>query len=138
VVTEEWSFRRSRPCPLGGQLTVEGTIYREFDHATLVMEVEASGSRTRVDCAHAHGDLVVTVDSVDAWEESRRRVDGRPDGPQTSHYYGSTEVSRSDGEEYFCEYDVTIVRNPDTRTRTIDGTICGGRAHKGVPWQPRP
>ena len=138
VVIEERTFRRTQPCPLGGQMTVEGRIVREFDRATRVMEIEASGSRTRTDCAFPQGEMVVTANSLDAFEESRRRVEGQPDGPQTSHYYGSIDIERSDGEEHFCEYDYTIVRDPETHTRTIDGTICGGRARKGVPWQPRP
>jgi hypothetical protein len=82
--------------------------------------------------------LTVTVNSLDAFEESRRRVEGQPDGLQTSHYYGSIDIERSDGETFFCEYDYTIVRDPEAHTRTIDGTICGSRARKGVPWQPRP
>ena len=76
VVIEERTFRRSQPCPLGGQLTVEGNIVKEFDRATRVMEVESSGSRTRTDCAFPRGEMVVTVNSLDAFEESRRRVEG--------------------------------------------------------------
>jgi hypothetical protein len=138
LIIDERTFRRTRPCPLGGQITVEGRIVREFDRVTRVMEIESTGSRTRTDCGFPQGELTVTVNSLDAFEESRRRVAGVPDGPQTGHYYGSTELMRSDGAEYFCEYDYTIVRDPDTQTRTIEGTICGHRARKGVPWQPMP
>ena len=136
VIIEERTFRRTQPCPLGGQMTIEGSMVREFDRATRVMLIDSSGSRTRTDCAFPNGEMVVTVNSLDAFEESRRRVEGQPDGPQTSHYYGTIDVVRSDGEEHFCEYDYTIVRDPETQTRTIDGTICGGRARKGVPWRP--
>ena len=138
VVIEERTFRRTQPCPLGGQMTVEGSMVREFDRATRVMTIESSGSRTRTDCVLPREEMTVTVNSLDAFEESRRRIEGLPDGPQTSHYYGSIDVERSDGEEHFCEYDYTIIRDPETQTRTIDGTICGGRVRKGVPWQPRP
>ena len=136
VVIEERTFRRTQPCPLGGQMTIEGSIVRQFDRATREMEIESSGSRTRTDCAFPQGELVVTANSLDAFEEFRRRLQGQPDGPQTSHYYGSIDIERSDGEEHFCEYDYTIIRDPETQSRTIDGTICGGRARKGVPWQP--
>jgi hypothetical protein len=138
LVIEERTFRRTQPCPLGGQITVEGSMTREFDRATRVMEIESNGSRTRTDCAFPQGEMVVTVNSLDAFEEHRRRLAGQPDGLQTSRYYGSIDLVRSDGEEHFCEYDYTIVRDPETQTRTIEGTICGGRVRKGVPWRPRP
>lgn len=138
VVIEERTFRRTGPCPLGGQMTVEGQLVREFDRATRVTVIEATGSRTRTDCAFPRGEMTVTVNSLDAFEKNRRRVEGQPDGLQTSRYYGSIDATQSDGEEHFCEYDYTIVRDPETQTRTIDGTICGGRARKGVPWHPAP
>ena len=50
-VVEERTILRSRPCPAGGELTVEGSIVRTSDPATGVMEAEITGSRTRSRCA---------------------------------------------------------------------------------------
>jgi hypothetical protein len=136
AVTDERSFSRSRPCPGGGTMTVEGRIVRTFDPATGVMEAEATGSRTRTDCVFDRGDRSVTVNATAAWEQFRRRVDGDPDGPQTSHYSGSWSAVRSDGEERSWEFDYTVVRDPESQTRTIDGTTCGGPLHRRMGWHP--
>jgi len=134
TVTREVTFSRTRPCPGNGRFHLEGTIRRTYDFDTHVMEAESSGLRSRTDCVFPRGDMTITVNDTANWETDRRRVDGRPDGPQTSHYYGSTSAVRSDGEERSCEYDVTIVRDPDTHTRTLDGMICGTEVHRSVTW----
>jgi len=136
VQTEERTFSRTRSCPGGGEMIVEGTILRTFDPATGVMEAESFGSRTRTDCTFFHGETSVTVNGIAQWEKFRRRVDGLPDGLQTSHYFGSSSAVRSDGRERSCEFDFTVIRDPETHTRTIDGTICGHRMRHGVTWHP--
>ena len=118
-------------------MSVEGRIVRSFDPDTGVMEAESSGSRTRTDCTFTHGAMSVTINGVAQWEKTRRRVDGFPDGLQTSHYYGSSNAVRSDGNERSCEFDFTVVRDPETQTRTVDGTFCGGRIRHGMGWHPR-
>jgi hypothetical protein len=78
--------------------------------------------------------MTITVNGSAHWEVERRQVNRLPDGPQTSHYFGSTSAVRSDGEQRSCEYDITIVRNPDTHSRTLDGMICGTEVHRTVTW----
>jgi len=134
TVTKEVTFSRTRPCPGDGTFHLEGTIRRTYNFDTHVMEAESSGVRTRTDCVFPRGDMTITVNDSAHWETDRRRVDGLPDGPQTSHYYGSTSAVRSDGEERSCEYDITIVRNPDAHSRTLDGMICGTEVHRSVTW----
>lgn len=135
-VTEQRSFSLTRPCPGGGQLMVEGSIVRTSDPATGVVEAEISGNRTRMDCVFTRGDFTINVNSSSAWEIFRRRVNGMPDGLQTSHYSGSWTAVRSDGEERACTFDYTVVRDPDTQTRTVDGTICAGGLHRVMGWNP--
>ncbi len=134
TVTRDASFSVTRPCPGGGEFSLEGMIHLTFDRDTGVMEAELSGSRTRTDCVFPAAGMTVTVNGSASWEAFRRRVDGRPDGPQTTRYYGSWTAVRSDGEERSCDFDVTIVRDPDTHTRTLDGTICGNEVHLSVTW----
>jgi hypothetical protein len=138
IVTDERTFSRTRSCPGGGVLAVEGTLLRTFDPATGVMEAESAGSRTRTDCTFSHGPMSITVNGIAEWEKFRRRVNGLPDGLQTSHYYGSSTAVRSDGTERSCEFDFTVIRDPETHTRTVDGTMCGGRIRHGVSWSPHP
>lgn len=132
--TDERTFNRTRSCPAGGELSVSGTILRTFDAESGVMEAQSSGNRTRTDCAFVRNDLTITVNGSSEWEHFRRRVDGQPDGPQTSHYVGSWTAVRSDGEERSCTFEYSVVRDPDSRTRTVEGTMCGKRMHRGVGW----
>jgi len=69
VVTQEKSFSITRPCPEGGELTVEGSIVRLSDPDTGVMEATISGSRTRTDCVFAHGDTTITVNGGSMWDK---------------------------------------------------------------------
>ena len=119
-VTEERSFSRTRSCPAGGELTVEGSIVRTADFGTGVMEAEISGSRTRTDCAFTPGDKTITVNGGSMWERFRRRVNGMPDGLQTSSYSGSWVAVSSTGEERSCSFDYTVVRDPDVVTSWME------------------
>jgi len=132
--TRTVTFSRSRACPGGGQMSMAGTLIRTFDADTGVMEAESSGTRTRDDCTFARGETTITVNAQSQWDSFRRRVDGVPDGLQTSHYYGSKHVVRSDGHERSCEFDVTVVRDPATHSRTLDGFVCGTEVHRTVTW----
>ena len=134
TVTHDVTFSRTRTCPLGGQIQLEGSIHRTKDFATGVMEAEAEGSRTRTDCAFQRREFTIVVNSSAEWDKFRRRIDGVPDGLQTSHYAGSSLAVRSDGEERSCEFEVTVVRDPETHTRTLDGMICGTEVHRSVTW----
>jgi hypothetical protein len=78
--------------------------------------------------------MTITVNGSGHWETFRRWVARRPDGLQTSHYYGSESAVRSDGEQRSCEYDIMIVRDPATHTRSLDGMICGTEVHRTVTW----
>jgi hypothetical protein len=134
VVTQDITFSRTRSCPGGGQFHLEGEIHRTFDRDTRVMEAESSGLRSRTDCTFRRGQYTVTVNGIAEWDAFRRRVEGAPDGLQTTHYFGSKSAVRSDGQERSCEFDITIVRDPETHTRTLDGMICGTEVHRSVTW----
>jgi len=132
--TEEKTFSRTRSCPGGGEFMAEGRIVRTWDPATGVMEAEISGSRSRTDCVFPRGDMTITVNGVSEWEKFRRRLNGIPDGLQTSHYSGSWNAVRSDGEERSCTFDFTVVRDPETHTLTLDGTLCSRGMRRVLNW----
>jgi hypothetical protein len=133
-VSMEKTFSGTRPCPEGGELTVEGSIVRMWDSETGVMEASISGSRTRTDCVFSRGDRTITVNGGSMWDKFRRRVDGVPDGLQTSHYSGSWVAVSSAGDERSCTFDYTVVRDPETQTRTVDGTMCSNRMSRRMGW----
>jgi len=99
-----------------------------------VTEADAEGSRTRSQCTFQRHEYTIAVNGTCEWDKFRRRIDGVPDGLQTSHYLGSLHAVRSDGEERSCEFEISIVRDPETHTRTLDGTICGTEVHRSVIW----
>jgi hypothetical protein len=134
IITQDVTFSLSRSCPLGGTVAIQGSAHRTFDPATHEMEAEFEGSRSATDCMFAREDLTITVNGSTNWDAFRRRVEGYPDGPQTTHYSGSWAVERSDGEEWSCEFEIAIVRDPSTHTRTLDGVICGTEVHRSVTW----
>ena len=136
AVTEQRTFSGTRSCPGGGEIIVEGSIVRTSDPATGVVEAEISGTRIRIDCVFIRGDVTITVNGSAAWEKFRRRIDGIPDGLQTSHYFGSWTAVRSDGEERSCAFDYTVVRDPDTQTRTVEGTLCSRGMRRVTGWNP--
>ena len=136
VVTDERSFSRSRTCPAGGTFDVEGSMIRTIDTETRTMELEASGGSAATDCAFLRNDLTVTINGSSEWDAFRRRVGGAFDGPQTSHHAGSWTVVRSDGEERSCSYQITVVRDPEARTRTVEGTVCDTSFTRVVSWTP--
>lgn len=136
AVPEQRTFSGTRSCPGGGEIMVEGSIVRTSDPATGVVEAEISGTRMRIDCVFIRGDVTITVNGSAAWEKFRRRIDGIPDGLQTSHYFGSWTAVRSDGEERSCAFDYTVVRDPDTQTRTVEGMLCSRGMRRVTGWNP--
>ncbi len=136
MVTNTITFSRTRTCPAGGELSVEGSIVRTADFSTGVMEAEMSGSRTATDCAFRIGERTITINGSSMWEKFRRRVDGKPDGPQTSHYSGSWVAVASTGEERSCSFDYSVVRDPETLTLTVEGTLCRNPLRRWLSWNP--
>ncbi len=136
VITDERSFSRSRTCPAGGTFEVEGSMTRTIDTEARTMELEGSGGSAATDCAFVRQDLTVTVNGSSEWDVFRRRVDGAPDGLQTSHHAGSWNVVRSDGEERSCSYSITVIRDPEAGTRTVEGTMCDTSFSRVVGWNP--
>ena len=131
------TFNRTKSCPAGGYIEVSGTIIRTYDLDTTIMEADIMGSRVRSDCTFGSGPMTLTVNGASQWEIHRRRVGGEPDGLQTGRFSGMITITRSDGTERSCDFDYTIVRDPDAGTREINGTMCGAHIGHRVPWNGR-
>lgn len=129
-------FSRTRECPAGGSLTVAGQIDRTRNGEGTV-EIDVTGTGTWAACARLRRELTVTVDGGFTFEAYRKRVNGAPVGPQTSHKAGSFTWTRSDGKSGQCSFDLTSTRNPDAGTRTLTGTMCGREIDRTVDWRKR-
>ncbi len=136
VLTTDVSFSRTRPCPLGGDISVVGDMHRTLDTDLVTMEASLSGEKTWTGCAIMKDEFVVTVDGSATWDAFRRRVDGLPDGLQTTSYAGSMHAVRDDGEERSCDFSIDTVRDPETHTRSVTALICGREFTITQTWEP--
>lgn len=137
----EGDFARSRDCPAGGTFSIEGSSGRtEHGDGSVEWTLEATGEWD--DCTHtrARGDRSVTtvIDGTFEMEAHRRHNHRVPVGNQTTTKSGSFTWSRTSGErtqEGECSFDVTSVRNPDSRRVTITGDVCGRQIDRSIEWR---
>lgn len=125
-VTE--SFTRTRACPAGGQVTVSGTVKREGDRATRTLTTEIDATKTQSACTIGKRDGVVVTVSGDpniAIKASRKIVNGAPSGPQTTTHKGAFTYQTSTGKSGSCTVDLTSTFDPEAKTHTRKGTLCG-------------
>ena len=130
-------FSRSRDCPLGGSITMDGSIERTVTADGAEFNASAEGAWN--DCMRGnrrndHTHSISGTFSVVAF----RKVDGdrKPVGPQTTTKSGSFTVTRDDGESRSCDYNVTSTRLPDENKRTVVGTVCGREINREITWTP--
>lgn len=128
------TFERKRDCPLGGNVSLAGTIERERDgNGAVEFTLVAAGTKT--DCTRqARNDLTIKVNGGFTLEAYRKRVNGKPVGLQTTTKKGQFDWERSDGKSGSCAFDLTSVRNPEAGKRTIKGTMCGREIDREVNW----
>jgi hypothetical protein len=129
------SFERSRPCHEGGTLTVTGSGTRTWDPEERTYDVEASGTKTRVDCAHTRDDVVITLNGNAAWTHERHYQNFAPTGVWVTTYIGGFDWSKSTGETGSCFYDLTRTVDTAENTRHLGGTFCGNDVDRTTAWR---
>ncbi|MGH7458468.1 MAG: hypothetical protein ACREKN_05190 [Longimicrobiaceae bacterium] len=134
----EGSYTRTRDCPLGGQVIVDGEVSGQRDSDTGTMTATISAVKTPVGCTFAAQGTEVTVGGdpnlqIDA---NVRRVDGRRSGTQTLTQVGAVAWSTADGRDGSCEIDVTRTIEPEDGTRVVEGTVCGREFSRSFSWEP--
>lgn len=127
------SFSRSRDCPGGGTVEVNGSVERTRvgDNA---VEFVFTSNGVQKECVHLRGDRSVTINGHFTMTASWRREAGQPAGPQTIHRTGSFTWTRGNGATGTCEFDVTSIRDPRAHTRTVTGTMCGREINRSATW----
>lgn len=121
------AFHRTRTCPEGGEVAVEGTVEGETDPdagtSTAHLEAEvvhdACGFVIRGTTFVVSGqpglDLVADLAADEAGLE----------GPQTATESGTIGWEADDGRSGTCDVDLGWTLEPDAGTLTIAGTFCG-------------
>lgn len=123
-VETEFDFTRVRPCRSGGQVVATGSGVRVVDRETGSLTIEFSGEKSIEDCARARGDLVVTLNGSGTFSGYRHKESGQWVGLQTNDQEGSFSWETSDGRSGECAYEIHVVWDPATHTKTVTGFIC--------------
>lgn len=123
-VTTEFEFTRTRPCRNGGQIVATGTGTHVVDRETGSVTVDIAGDKSIERCARARGDLVITIDGGGTFEGHRHKENRQYVGLQTNDQEGRFTWETSDGRSGECGYEIHVVWDPATHTKTITGFIC--------------
>lgn len=129
-IVTEFTFNRTRPCRLGGQVVATGSGVRTADRETGVVEMTFEGTKSIEDCAHQRGDLVITLNGQGAFDGYRKKVNGEWEGLQTTNHSGFFSWITSDGREGECSFDLHSSYDPSTGILTITGEFCGAEVFK--------
>jgi hypothetical protein len=129
------TFEATRTCPLGGDITFEGTRVREWDRETMNGTMDLSMTKTANDCARTVRDreVVVNGDPNIAVEVHRAREAGAWSGDQTMTLVGGFTWTAGD-QSGSCTIDLSAVYDPDTSTRTVTGSFCGREIDRTTTW----
>jgi hypothetical protein len=130
-------FSRSRDCPAGGTIEINGTV--EFtQNGEGTVEATITGTRDQVNCTRTREDVTLVIDGSGTFEAYRKRVNGEPVGNQTTTYAGTFDWTKTRGDEVrtgSCEYSLESVRQPDAMKVKVTGTICGREIDRERDWK---
>ncbi|MFL5539924.1 MAG: hypothetical protein ACJ8J0_13070 [Longimicrobiaceae bacterium] len=119
------TFTRTRTCPQGGSVKLEGTHTVTADPATHSGSSTFSATRTESACAFARNGHTITINGNPNTQLTSNQswTNGVP-GVRTATRKGSFTWSRSDGKSGTCNVDVTATWDPATHTLHVSGTFC--------------
>ncbi len=141
ALTATTEFTHTRSCVLGGQVVVEGTRVREWDWEARTGFMELSLTRTHEACARPlrdddeaattitlTGAPDIAVEAYHEWAMGERR------GVQTLSMEGAVDWVTDDGRSGTCTIDIEAGFDPDSWTRTVQGTFCGREIDRTTTW----
>ena len=129
------TFERSRACHDGGTLTVAGSGTSTWDGEAVTYDVESSGTKTRIACAHTRDDVIITLTGEANWTHERHYADHAPAGTWITTYLGGFDWTKSTGESGSCFYNLTRTIDTAENTRTLTGTLCGDEIDRSETWR---
>lgn len=135
--TMEIQFTHTWTCALGGDVTTEGTMIRTWESENRHLTMDVDALRTHSDCAFPIGDLAITLNGnpnvvITAHREHEM---GGPVGLQTLSHIGSIAWEKSDGTSDVCDIDFQATLDPETHTRTVEGSACGWTFRRTWTWR---
>jgi len=138
---EPRAFSRSRDCPAGGSVSIDGTVDRvQNGDGSVEWTLEADGEWDDCTRSRTRNETTISwsIDGTFSLEAHRKRNNGEPIGNQTTSKSGSFHWTRTVGDETRegdCTFEVTSVRNPDSKKIHITGTVCGREIDREIGWR---
>ena len=125
TTTVTTTFSRTRTCPGGGSVKLEGTMVHTGDGATRTGSLQFNATRTEAACAFNRGGVTLTLNGNPSTTltASQSWSNGTP-GVRTASKKGSFTWARSTGASGTCTVDVTHTWDPATHTLHVAGTFC--------------
>lgn len=125
AVTVTTTFTRTRTCPAGGSVKLEGTMVHNGDPATRTGSLQFNATRTETACAFTRNGVTLTINGnpSTALTATHSWANGIP-GVRTATKKGSFTWARSNGGSGTCNVDVTHTWDPATHTLRVVGTVC--------------
>jgi len=124
ATTVTTTFTRTRTCPAGGDVKLEGTVTHTADAATHSGSTTFDATRTENACAFTHNghSITITGNPNTKLTSSQSVTNGVP-GVRTATKVGSFNWTR-DGKSGTCTVNVTATWTPATHTLHVSGTFC--------------
>jgi len=124
ATTVTTTFTRTRTCPAGGDVKLEGTVTHTADPATHSGSTTFDATRTENACAFSRNghSITITGNPNTKLTASQSVTNGVP-GVRTATKVGSFNWTR-DGKSGTCNVNVTATWTPATHTLHVAGTFC--------------
>ena len=125
ATTVTTTFTRTRTCPAGGDVKLEGTVTHTADPATQSGSTAFNATRTENACVFNHngGTITITGNPNTKLTATQSMTNGVR-GVRTATKVGSFNWSRSNGKSGTCSVNVTATWTPATKTLHVAGTFC--------------
>jgi hypothetical protein len=125
ATTVTTTFTRTRTCPKGGSVKLEGTQTVTTDPGTHSGSHAFNATRTENACAFGRGENTITItgNPNTVLTSSQSWTNGVA-GVRTASKKGSFNWTHSNGKSGTCTVDVTATWTPATHTFHVSGTFC--------------
>ncbi|MFW6079251.1 MAG: hypothetical protein ACODAE_06505 [Gemmatimonadota bacterium] len=129
VQTVNIQWRHTAPCPVGGDVEVDGSVDMSYDDETREVDAEVTASLTHLDCAFDVDGTVITTNGDPDLDlaASVHKVAGQPEGEQSVSLSGSFTWQDDEDRGGECDVDLdgSLAMEEGTVTRTLQGSFCG-------------
>ncbi len=123
-------------CPAGGQVTLRWSADIDLDPDAGDLTIDVEGSQEHDACGFTRQAITYVINgdpgiSVTAHVEIENH---QPVGEHTLNVEGGFRWSSSDDRSGTCPINVEAITNFATRTRTVEGSVCGHTISETFTW----